>query len=68
MPTVPFKSSVSVSVIACVLDFNNGVEYYQTVNSLIKRTELGLFDISVFQKLLVSSMPLHVEEGRSGNV
>lgn len=29
------SNSIPVSVIACILDFNNGVEYYQTVNTLI---------------------------------
>lgn len=28
-------NSIPVSVIACILDFNNAVEYYQTVNTLI---------------------------------
>lgn len=28
-------NSTPVSVIVCILDFNNGVEYYQTVNTLI---------------------------------
>lgn len=29
------SNSTPVSVIVCILDFNNGVEYYQTVNTLI---------------------------------
>ena len=28
-------NSIPVSLITCILDFNNGVEYYQTVNTLI---------------------------------
>lgn len=31
----PRFNGTPVSVIAWILDFNNGVEYYQTVNTLI---------------------------------
>lgn len=28
-------NSITVCVIACILDFNNGLEYYQAANTLI---------------------------------
>lgn len=56
------SNSIPVSVIACILDFNNGVEYYQTVNTLITSLVLWLFDNSIFHCRLLCLMPLRTRE------
>lgn len=53
--------SITVSIIACILDFNNGVEYYQTVNTLITRLVLWLFDNSIFHSRSLCLTPSYTQ-------
>lgn len=58
-------NSITVCVIACILDFNNGLEYYQAANTLITSLVLWLFDNSIFHCHLLCLMPLYTH-GRDG--
>lgn len=60
-------NSIPVPVIACILDFNNGLEYYQTANTLITSLVLWLFDNSIFHCHLLCLMALYTQRRRRRN-
>lgn len=49
----------ALPVFVRLLDFNNGVEYYQAANTLITSLALSLFDNSIFLGHLLCLMPLN---------
>lgn len=52
-------NTITPCVIACILDFNNSLAYYQAANTLITSLVLWLFDNSIFHCHLLCLMPLY---------
>lgn len=64
-------NNITMWVIACILDFNNGLEYYQAANTLITSLVLWVFDNSIFHCHLLCLMPLNTQKRRrrsNGNI
>lgn len=57
-------NNITARVIACILDFNNGLEYYQAANTLITSLVLWLRDNSIFQCHLLCLMQLYTRRRR----